>query len=87
MEESINSDITICATNTFNNILHEIQKSCLNYHLQMSPYSAIFSIKKSFQKDRIGQLILPVLYNKHCADNTRVDTKYREIQQVEHIVI
>ena len=87
MEESINSDITMCATNTFNNILHEIQKSCLNYHLQMSPYSAIFSIKKSFQKDRSGQLILPVLDNKHCADNTCVDTKYRELQQeVEKLV-
>ena len=54
------------ATNSFNDILYAIEKSCLNYHLQMSPFSAIISIKKSFKKDKSGQLILPVPGTQIC---------------------
>ena len=59
MDEGINSDIMMLATNSFNNILYQVQDSCLNYHLQVSPFSAVISIKKSFVKDRSGSLILP----------------------------
>ena len=59
IDEGINSDITMLATNSFNNILYQVQDSCLNYHLQVSPFSAVISIKKSFVKDRSGSLILP----------------------------
>ena len=55
----INSDISMLAANVFNAIIDQIQNSKLNYHLQISPFSAMVSIKKTFIKDKRGQTILP----------------------------
>ena len=63
MEKLINSDMnaspTMLATKTFNNIIEQVQTSSLNFHLQISPFSAVISIKKSLIKDRFGNVILP----------------------------
>ena len=58
-DELINSDINMLAANSFNSILNHIQNSSLNYQLQLSPFSALVSIKKSFIKDKSGQTVLP----------------------------
>ena len=62
MQESINSDVnmnsTMLASQTFNFILEQVQTSCLNFHLQISPFSAVISIKKTFIKDKFGNMLL-----------------------------
>ena len=50
---------TMLATQNFNAILEQIQSSCLNFQIQLSPFSAIISLKKSFIKDKCGNLVLP----------------------------
>ena len=65
-DELVSSDLinpTMLASNYFNAILEQIQMSCLNFHIQVSPFSAIISLKKSFIKDKCGNLVLPL--NRH----------------------
>ena len=45
------------ASATFENILAEVQKSNLNFKLEISPFSAVICLKKSFIKDKFGQLL------------------------------
>ena len=61
MENSV-SDLnpTMLATRAFDKILEEIQSSHLNFQLQMSPFSASIFIKKSFIRDKLGNMLLPV---------------------------
>ena len=42
------------ATKAFDHLLQQVQSSSLNYHLQISPFSAIISLKKSLIKDKAG---------------------------------
>ena len=54
------------ATRTFENILHQIQSSNLNFQLQLSPFAANISLKKSLVRDKTGaplSLISPCTYN------------------------
>ena len=41
-------------TKSFDHILQQIQTLCLNYQIQISPFSALISLKKSLIKDRLG---------------------------------
>ena len=61
MDEKIDSDLTMVASNVFNNVLQYVQNSSLNFQIQMSPFSAIISLKKSFVKNKHGTPILPTL--------------------------
>ena len=47
------------AKNTFEDIIDQIQNSNLNFHLQMSPFSAIISLKRSLIRDKFGSFLLP----------------------------
>ena len=62
-EKVTDSDIntTILAQKTFDKILEGIQLSNLNFQLQVSPFSAEISLKKSLVKDRHGVIRLPPL--------------------------
>ena len=51
-EQIINSDVTMFENNTFDNILDMIQKSHLNFQLQLSPYSALIYLKKTVLRDK-----------------------------------
>ena len=55
----INSDVTMIASKTFDNILDTIKNSNLNFHLQLSPFSAVISLKKSPICDKSGSPLLP----------------------------
>ena len=59
--ESTNSDenVTAMATITFEKILKEIQSSNLNFQLQVSPFSAQISLKKSLVREGEGTLRIP----------------------------
>ena len=50
---------TMMASRIFNDILNNIQSSKLNFCLQLSPYSANISLKKTFLTDRSGNVLLP----------------------------
>ena len=50
---------TMMASRVFNNILNNIQSSNLNFCLQLSPYSANISLRKSFLTDKSGNVLLP----------------------------
>ena len=47
------------ASRTFSSILQQIQSSNLNYQLQISPFSATISLKKTPIKDKYGAPLLP----------------------------
>ena len=47
------------ATEAFENIIHHVKSSNLNYRLEQSPYSAIISLKKTLLKDRSGNILKP----------------------------
>ena len=67
MDKLADSDATMVATNSFNNILHVIQSSCLNYHIEVSPFSAVISLKKSVAKDKSG---VPLIDNYNTSDRS-----------------
>ena len=54
MENSAVSDLspTMIAEQTFDSILQQVQNSNLNFQLQLSPFSANISLKKSPIKDQ-----------------------------------
>ena len=54
-------NFTTMASNTFDRLLRDIQSSNLNFHLQVSPFSAQISIKKSLVRERDETFRLPVL--------------------------
>ena len=85
MNEQIDSDMAMVATASFNDILHHIQTSCLNYQVKITPFSANISIKKSFIKDRDG---CPVVFSvgdskfKSGASQSQIDAmKYFELEK------
>ena len=53
-DQFINSESTMCAAKVFQDILFKIQSSSLNYHLQVSPFSAVISLKRTFTTDKTG---------------------------------
>ena len=59
--QSINSDRNSdwLASQCFNNILNQIQDSCLNFHVQLTPFGAKISFKKIVFRDKKGAIILP----------------------------
>ena len=61
MQDFIDSDINLkmLATKSFDHIIEEIQRSCLNFQLQISPFSAVISLKKSLIRDVTGKPLLP----------------------------
>ena len=59
---SFNSDYlkhTMHPSDSFENLLLLVQKSNLNFKLEMSPFSAIIYLRKSFIKDKSGTVQLP----------------------------
>ena len=59
IEESINLELKMVASHVFNDILLSIQNSGLNFQLQISPFSAFISLKKSLLSDKNGSPIFP----------------------------
>ena len=64
-----NLNLTMLATKSFDQILEQIQSSCLNFHIQISPFSAVISLKKSLIRDQSGEPRLPVNPNKSSSDH------------------
>ena len=105
MVSTMDSDIdfSVFSENVFNNIIDGNKKSKLNFQLQRSPFSDFISIKKSFQKDRSGAMLLPSSFFMY-QDNTMrelsllslihnlqttalIDKKFSELCCVTHLSI
>jgi hypothetical protein len=52
-------DTAMFAKRSFDSILEQVQASNLNFQLQISPFSATISLKKTLIKDKLGNLLLP----------------------------
>ena len=59
MSQTPVTDLKMLAKATFDNLIYEIQESGLNYTMQITPYSATISLKKSFVTDRNGLTVIP----------------------------
>jgi hypothetical protein len=57
--QTVNSDPTMIATRTFEDILSQLKSSNLNFHLQQSPFAAQISLKKSLVRDKAGVPLPP----------------------------
>ena len=81
--EFSNSDcnLTMLATETFDNILEQIKTSCLNFHMQISPFSAVISLKKSLIKDRSGKPRIPTEPSK--SDSEHVEALVKKNHELE----
>ena len=85
MEKSINSDDTMAASEMFDIILSQIQRSSLNFRLQVSPYSAVISLKKSLVKDKFGTLILKSSFKNEsgvypCSESSEAKFKIQTLE-------
>ena len=84
MEKLNDSDIAIMASNLFDN---DIRSSTLNFRLQLTPFGAKISLKKSFIKNRDGHIVIPhpspSLKDSHealGAKNTILENQIRSLQ-------
>ena len=50
------------ASQIYDDILNQIQTSSLNYKLELSPFYAVISLKKSFIKDKSGNILHSQFY-------------------------
>ena len=92
MDENSVSDCdpAMLATTVFNNILEGIQKSNLNYQLQLTPFSALVSLKKSFVKDKSGKFLFPnknvingeYLQYENCQLMNQIDSLNQKLQEM-----
>ena len=53
------TELTMAINTTFTSIINEIQLSNLNFSIQMTPYAAYITLKKSMQKDLNGIFATP----------------------------
>ena len=53
------TDLEMAVNSTFSSIVSEIQLSNLNFCIQMTPFAAYITLKKSAQKDFAGNHVLP----------------------------
>ena len=68
------------ATTTFDSIVQLIQSSNLNFKLQLSPFAANISLKKTPVKDRFGIPIAPQTVIPDCVNVAAIVTKNIELE-------
>ena len=66
-------------------MLDTVRSSNLNFHIQLSPFSAIISLKKSLIKDKVGNYVLPQ-FTVSTGDCEKLkDGKIEELEQINAI--
>ena len=58
-KNKFNSDVQKYAMSVFDDIICRVRRSNLNFQLQLSPFSAVISLKKSVVKNSEGVQIIP----------------------------
>ena len=72
-------DPTMLAKKAFDQIIEQVQSSNLNFQLNLSPFSATISIKKSFVKDMFGNILLPSTMVTETESESKYETREREL--------
>ena len=67
-------NLSMLAVQTFDEILEKVKVSNLNFQVQMSPFSAIICLKKSFIRDRSGNIVPPGLNVAKYHENESLHT-------------
>ena len=83
--ENSDSDcnLAMLATESFDQILETIRTSSLNFHMQISPFSAVISIKKSLIKDQSGKHCLPSKPRKSSREDVDVESIVEKNQELD----
>ena len=68
MDGFVDSDYTMIASQIFDKIVNSIRDSGLNFSLQMSPFAATISLKKSLVKDKFGRSVKPSQMDSNSSD-------------------
>ena len=71
------------ATSTFNFILQQIQHSNLNFQLQVTPFSAVIFLEKSFVKDKLG---VPLISNPLGCLDMGISQPPRQPEEAKNIL-
>ena len=83
--DNSDTDLAMLAANTFDYILCQVQNSSLNFQLQLSPFTAYISLKKSLVKDKHGKPSLPRLSSQVSSidnvNNKKLELDLLELQQ------
>ena len=80
----MDSDFTMAVNATFNSIVHEIQLSNLNFIVNMTPYAAYITLKKSTQVDKNGKPTSPSPPMVHLLEQA-LQEKYQANQEISQL--
>ena len=73
------------ASNAFDQIIECVKSSNLNFFLQLSPFSATISVKKTLIKDKAGSYLLPSSIPDYSAQ-LKHDLHSTKVKELEDIV-
>ena len=80
------TDLTMLANTTFDSVISHIRSSCLNFSMQLTPFSAVISLRKSFMMDKSGSVVLP--FTRENIVKVEVENNKREnIEDLQSKVI
>ena len=57
--KSADSELTTAASRAFESVLDQVKVSNLNFYVQLTPFSAVIYLKKTFVKDKTRQILMP----------------------------
>ena len=77
-------DSTMAASKVFDKILDDVKTSNLNFCLQLSPFSANISLKKTLVKDKTGSYLYPPIANSLDLAKQKLDSI--KVAQLEDII-
>ena len=74
---------TMLASRMFDKILHDVQSSNLNFQVQISPFSAQISIKKSLLKERNGSFrLLPIQQSYRESEFSTLESENKKLEMM-----
>ena len=71
------------ASASFHNILAKIQTSSLNFKLELSPFSAVIWLKKSFVKDKLAHHVPLDVVQAGTGNQAEIQTMIQKYQNLE----
>ena len=87
MEQMTDSDAAMVANENFENILRLIGNSCLNYRMEVSPFSAVISLRKTIIKDKTGLYITPQFCKDEKSDlRCEIRTLEKKLNRLQHMI-
>ena len=86
MLQNLDSDkkIKMVASDAFENLLKQVQSSNLNFRMEISPFSAVITLKKSLVKDKAGQILFPPLSESVQLQQSKEEQNCL-IQKIKHL--